>query len=83
MDMFRRGLKLYGKSFEKYIMPVDLLRHFTILTKNVEETSKFLKTALGVTDGYKPEVAFPLVWLYCGKQPVIHVAGKESPGHNR
>ena len=61
-------------------MPVDLLRHFTILTKGVEETSKFLKTALGFTDGYTPEVDFPLALLFCGKQPVIHVVGKDSPG---
>ena len=61
-------------------MPVDLLHHFTILTKDVEETSEFLKTALGFTDGYTPEVDFPLAWLYCGEQPVIHVVGKGSPG---
>ena len=40
-------------------MPVDLLRYFTILTKDVEETSKFLKTAFGFTDGYTPGVDFP------------------------
>ena len=44
-------------------MPVDLLRRFTILKLDVEETSKFLKTALRFTDGYTPEVHFPLVSL--------------------
>ena len=61
-------------------MSVDLLHHFMILTKDVEETSEFLKTALGFTDGYTPEVDFPLAWLYCGEQPVIRVVGKDSPG---
>ena len=61
-------------------MSVDLLYHLMILTKDVEETSEFLEIALGFTDGYTPEVDFPLAWLYCGEQPVIHVVGKESPG---
>ena len=45
------------------MMPVELLRHVTIFTKDVEETSKFLKTALGFTDGYTSGVDFPLAWL--------------------
>ena len=61
-------------------MPVDLLHHYTILTKDAEETPKFLKTKLGFTDGDAPEVDFPLAWLYCGEQQVIHVVGKDSPG---
>ena len=61
-------------------MPVDLLRHFTILTKDVEETSKLLKTALGSTDGYTPGMDFPPAWLSRREQPVIHMVGKDSPG---
>ena len=41
-------------------MPVHLLHHFTTLTKDVAETSRFPKTALGFTDGYTPEVDVPL-----------------------
>ena len=62
------------------MMPVELLRHVTVFTKNVEETSKFLKTALGFTDGYTPGVGFPPAWLSCREQPVIHMVGKDSPG---
>ena len=62
------------------MMPVELLRHFTVFTKDVEETSKFLKTALGFTDGYTSGVDFPLAWLSCREQSVIHMVGKDSPG---
>ncbi len=61
-------------------MPIDLLHHFTLVTDNIEKTSQFLKEALGFTDGYTPKVDFPLTWLYCGDQPVVHLVGKESPG---
>ena len=62
------------------MMPVELLRHVTVFTKDVEETSKFLKTALGFTDGYTSGVDFPLAWLSCREQSVIHMVGKDSPG---
>ena len=61
-------------------MPVELLRHVTIFTKDVEETSKFLKTTLGFTDGYTSGVDFPLAWLSCREPSVIHMVGKDSPG---
>ena len=53
MDMFRRGLNSESARDRsstvqalRYIMPVELLRT-SVFTKNVEETSKFLKTGLG------------------------------------
>ena len=63
-------------------MPVNQLHHFTLLTDDVEKSSNFLKAALGFTDGFTPDVDFPLKWLYCDDKPVIHLVGKSSPGLN-
>ena len=63
-------------------MPVNQLHHFTLLTDDVEKSSSFLKAALGFTDGFTPDVDFPLKWLYCDDKPVIHLVGKSSPGLN-
>ncbi len=63
-------------------MPVNQLHHFTLLTDDVEKSSNFFKASLGFTDGFTPDVNFPLKWLYCGHKPVIHLVGKSSPGLN-
>jgi len=64
------------------MMPVNQLHHFTLLTNDVEKTSDFLKTSLGFTDGFTPDVDFPLTWLYCDDQPVIHLVDKGPVGAN-
>ncbi len=61
-------------------MPVNELHHFTILTRDVEKTASFFKTALGFTKGFSPEPGFPVEWLYLGGVPVVHVVHSDNPG---
>ena len=59
-------------------MPLNTLHHFTILSEDVGETAAFFKDVLGLSDGYSPELGFPVKWLYLGGEPVIHVVHPET-----
>jgi len=65
-------------------MAIDGMNHFTVLTHDIEATKKFYVDVLGLVEGYRPDLGFPGVWLYSGKQPVLHViAGRPLPSDPR
>ena len=61
-------------------MAVIGLDHYAILSSNPERTSKFYTEVVGLTIGFRPELSFPGLWLYAGKEPIVHVIyGKDIP----
>jgi catechol 2,3-dioxygenase-like lactoylglutathione lyase family enzyme len=61
-------------------MAIVAMNHFTVLTKDLDATRDFYIGLLGLTEGQRPDLGFPGVWLYAGGQPVLHViAGRPLP----
>ncbi len=58
-------------------MKVHGMNHFTILAKDLDETRSFYTEILGLREGYRPPFAFPGIWFYAGKQPILHVIKRE------
>lgn len=56
-------------------MGLDLLAHYNLRTRKVEETRRFYVDVLGLREGPRPTFPFPGVWLYIGERDVLHVAG--------
>ncbi len=61
-------------------MPVNTLHHFTILSEDIENTAAFFRAAIGLSDGFAPDIGVPVIWLYCGDQPVVHIVGRDAAG---
>src|SRR4051812_44721126 len=49
------------------------LDHFNIWTNNVDPTRHFYCDILGLTEGPRPKLSYPGIWLYCGDHPLVHV----------
>lgn len=65
-------------------MTIEGMNHFTVLTDDLEATTRFYSGVLGLVPGERPNMGFPGVWLYCGGQPVLHViAGRALPADPR
>jgi len=61
-------------------MAIVGMNHFTVLSDNLATTKDFYMGLLGLTEGYRPPLGFPGVWLYAGEQAVLHViAGRALP----
>ena len=61
-------------------MAIEAMNHFTVLTDNVESCKAFYVDLLGLSEGFRPDLGFPGVWLYAGDQAVLHViAGRPLP----
>ena len=61
-------------------MAIVAMNHFTVLTKDLDATRDFYVGLLGLTEGQRPDLGFPGVWLYAGGQAVLHViAGRALP----
>ena len=61
-------------------MPIVAMNHFTVLTKDLDQTRHFYVGILGLAEGYRPPLGFPGIWLYAGAQPILHVvAGRPLP----
>ena len=58
-------------------MPADQLEHFTLECADLERTRNFYCDMLGLTDGFRPQMAFPGHWLYCGGVAVVHLMKRE------
>ena len=57
------------------------LDHFTIWTADPDATRRFYCGILGLTEGKRPDLGFPGMWLYAGAKPVVHVNfGDKLPG---
>ena len=54
------------------------MNHFTILTDDVPRTSAFYRDLLGLTEGFRPDLGFPGVWLYTDGKAILHVMGGRS-----
>lgn len=64
-------------------MAIVAMNHFTVLTRDLDATREFYGL-LGLTEGQRPDLGFPGVWLYAGGQPVLHViAGRPLPADPR
>ncbi len=62
-------------------MPLHGLHHYTLRPVDLEATKDFYVQVLGLEVGYRPPLAFPGYWLYCGGQPTVHLIGpREEPG---
>ena len=57
-------------------MPIARMDHFTIVTKDAAATQKFYGDMLGFEPGPRPNFAFPGVWLYNERKPILHVVQK-------
>lgn len=61
-------------------MPLNTLHHFTILSDDVHKTAAFFRDTLDLQDGFAPALDAPVVWLYCGDVPVVHIVGRDAQG---
>ena len=59
-------------------MPLQKLEHFLVLSEDIEATRDFYCNVLGMTEGFRPPLAFPGYWLYLGDTPCIHIAEWET-----
>ncbi len=49
------------------------LDHFTIWSDDAGQTRHFYCDILGLTEGQRPPLGFPGMWLYSANYPVVHV----------
>jgi catechol 2,3-dioxygenase-like lactoylglutathione lyase family enzyme len=54
-------------------MFVQGLDHFNIWANDVHSTRHFYCDILGLTEGPRPKLTYPGIWLYCGDHPLVHV----------
>lgn len=59
-------------------MPLHRIEHFTVLTDDIDRTRDFYVQALGLVEGWRPQIPFPGYWLYLGDVPCVHVAEWET-----
>jgi catechol 2,3-dioxygenase-like lactoylglutathione lyase family enzyme len=59
-------------------MPLLRMEHYLVLSDDIEKTKAFYCDALGMTEGFRPQLEFPGYWLYLGDTPCIHIAERES-----
>lgn len=55
-------------------MPLLRMEHYLVLSDDIDETRDFYCGALGMRQGFRPELEFPGYWLYLGDTACIHVA---------
>ena len=70
-------------------MALTGMEHYLVLTADLDATRDFYQDALGMSQGFRPQLGFPGYWMYIGATPVIHIAewntytahsnGKEIP----
>jgi catechol 2,3-dioxygenase-like lactoylglutathione lyase family enzyme len=65
-------------------MPLTRLDHYLIQTDDLEKTAEWYADALGMERGATPDFKFPVVWMYIGERPVVHITlGGENVSENR
>jgi catechol 2,3-dioxygenase-like lactoylglutathione lyase family enzyme len=55
-------------------MALTGMEHYLVLTSDLEATRDFYQDALGMAEGFRPQLGFPGYWMYIGTTPVIHIA---------
>jgi len=56
-------------------MTITGMNHFTVLSEDLERTRAFYVGLLGLSEGPRPPLGFPGMWLYAGSAPILHVIG--------
>ena len=65
-------------------MPLSHLEHFLIQTADLQATRDWYVRVLGMREGPHPDFKFPVVWLYVGEEPVLHLCeGGANVSENR
>ena len=64
-------------------MSVDHIQHILIHTDDVEETASWFEENLGLMRGAVPDFKVPVVWLYVGDVPAIHIAPFPEEGETQ
>lgn len=64
-------------------MPVDHIQHILIHTDDVEGTARWFEDNLGLKRGAHPDFKVPLVWVYVGDVPALHIAPFPEEGETR
>ena len=59
-------------------MPAAELEHFTLECGDLKTTRDFYCDVLGLTEGFRPQMAFPGYWLYSAGVACVHVAERTS-----
>ena len=54
-------------------MGVGMLDHYNVSTRNLDDTVRFYREALGFVNGPRPPFDFPGAWLYSDGHPVLHL----------
>jgi catechol 2,3-dioxygenase-like lactoylglutathione lyase family enzyme len=52
---------------------VGILDHFNIRTRRLDETVRFYRDTLGLTQGPRPNFSFPGAWMYSDGRAVVHL----------
>ena len=55
-------------------MALTGMEHYLVLTSDLDATRDFYQDALGMSQGFRPQLGFPGYWMYIGATPVIHIA---------
>lgn len=55
-------------------MPLDHIQHLLILSEDIEETASWFEDKLGLARGPVPDFKIPVIWVYVGDVPAIHIA---------
>jgi catechol 2,3-dioxygenase-like lactoylglutathione lyase family enzyme len=59
-------------------MALEDLDHYTIHCADMVATRDFYRDVLGLTEGFRPQLAFAGHWLYCGDKAVVHLLGADG-----
>jgi catechol 2,3-dioxygenase-like lactoylglutathione lyase family enzyme len=59
-------------------MPLEALDHFTIQCADMDATRDFYCGVLGLSEGFRPQLAFAGYWLYCADRPVVHLLAADG-----
>lgn len=54
-------------------MALQRLQHFLIQTTDLAGTVRWWEEVLGLVPGPHPDFGFPVAWLYCGAEDVLHI----------
>jgi catechol 2,3-dioxygenase-like lactoylglutathione lyase family enzyme len=54
-------------------MPVSHIEHYLIAADDMDSTSEWYRSVLGMEEGWHPDFGFPVCWLYLGGCDVVHI----------
>ena len=60
-------------------MTIRGIDHINIGTPRLEETKRFFRDVLGLTEGWRPPFSFGGAWLYAGDTAVVHLVEIPEP----